>query len=67
MTGAERLCRALYDRAPGVDDTIGGLDARLLHDAAAVLEEIFAAAVETGAVICIPVAKWTAAWPEAGR
>jgi hypothetical protein len=31
--GAERLCRILYGRGAEVGDTIGGLDAQMLHDA----------------------------------
>ena len=40
MNGAEKLCLALYGRAPNIDDSIGGMDARMLHDAAAALAEI---------------------------
>ena len=40
MNGAEKLCLALYGRAPNIDDSIGGMDARMLHDAAAVLVEM---------------------------
>jgi hypothetical protein len=36
--GAERLCRILYGRSAEIGDTIGGLDAQMLHDAAAELE-----------------------------
>ena len=36
--GAERLCRILYGRRAEIGDTIGGLDAQMLHDAAAELE-----------------------------
>jgi hypothetical protein len=36
--GAERLCRILYGRGAEIGDTIGGLDAQMLHDAAAEIE-----------------------------
>ena len=67
MNGAEKLCLALYGRAPEIDDTVGGLDAKMLHDAAAVLNALARAGIEDGAVICIPMAEWTAAWPAVGR
>jgi hypothetical protein len=38
--GAERLCRILYGRGAEIGDTIGGLDAQMLHDAAAELERL---------------------------
>lgn len=71
MTGAERLCRILYGRKPEIGDTIGGLDAQMLNDAAAVLEALLSASVERvipqlteSAVVCIPVSAWLAAWPK---
>lgn len=38
--GAERLCRILYGRGAEIGDTIGGLDAQMLHDAVAELERM---------------------------
>ena len=38
--GAERLCRILYGRGAEIGDTIGGLDAQMLHDAVAELERL---------------------------
>ena len=38
--GAERLCRILYGRSAEIGDTIGGLDAQMLHDAATELERM---------------------------
>jgi hypothetical protein len=71
MNGAEKLCRILYGRKPEIADTIGGLDAQMLTDAAVVLEALLAASVERvipqlteSAVVCIPVSAWLAAWPK---
>ena len=38
--GAERLCRILYGRSAEIGDTIGGLDAQMLHDAYAEIERM---------------------------
>ena len=38
--GAERLCRILYGRSAEIGDTIGGLDAQMLRDAATELERM---------------------------
>ena len=38
--GAERLCRILYGRGAEIGDTIGGLDAQMLHDAHSEIERL---------------------------
>ena len=37
MDGTDTLCEALYKRKAGVNDYIGGADAKMLTDAAAVI------------------------------
>lgn len=40
MNAAERLCRLLYGRGAEIGDTIGGLDAQMLHDAYAEIDRL---------------------------
>lgn len=49
MDGTKRLCRALYRRDETPADYLGGADAKMLHDAAQVLESLraFATTVRT--------------------
>lgn len=40
VDGTDRLCRALYQRAPRAKDYAGGSEARMLYDAANVIENL---------------------------
>ena len=46
--GTDRLCRVLYGRGARPQDYLGGLDARMLHDAADRLEELKLLTVSEG-------------------